>query len=464
MENEPVRNNGGDVALFELDGETEGSRCEGPDCENTLLARTGRGRRAAYCSQACKSRADRARAKARTVALPVQAAPDGEAVEPAGWPLPQQRQQLLDIADAVRRHADTFLAAVDDDPNAAYAELAREIPVLASRLLARAQDVRDALHPGGALTTGIAHRGDFPAPSGGTIGAGESPRGESPADMAPHPAAGNTPRGEKVTGGTGTAGSLTAADANAPLRNVVVDPYARFGEPDRMDDLEVTFGPGWELATWTTPGVRLLLHDGTPNGWTAVLPDGPWGLGGWIAVQHQGDGRPGQFIADRFSRPRTYRSADLALDVFLRAAAPTTPASTPAPAPAPAPAPVAPDGVPVPDLALAAAAGRTPPTLRGLGDPHRDYALGDGLVHLTWPGHPDAQALEHRGRLAGWTEVYDDAGNWLALISGRPVADAADNIPLLSANPADALTLLRLALDQGLAAAGPARPLPPVHG
>ncbi|MER5353371.1 hypothetical protein ABT093_23930 [Kitasatospora sp. NPDC002551] len=460
MENEPVRNSG-EVALFELDGDrAEGSRCEGPDCENTLPARTGRGRRAAYCSQACKSRADRARAKARTVALPVQAAPDGEAIEPAGWPLPQQRQQLLDVADAVRRHVDTFLAAVDDDPNAAYADLAREIPALASRLLAQAQDVRDALHPGDAPAAGIAHRGDFPAPSGDVAGTGESPRGESPADTVPHPAAGNTPRGEYTTGGTGTAGSLTAADANAPLRNAVVDPYARFGGPDRLDDLAVTFGPGWELATWTAPGVELLLHDGTAKGWTCRLPDGPWGLGGWIAVQHQGDGRPGQFIADRFSRPRTYRSADLALDVFHRAATPATPPSGPAPAPAPA----APDGIPVPDLALAAAAGRTPPTLRGLGDPHRDYALGDGLVHLTWPGHPDAQALEQRGRLAGWTEVYDDAGNWIALISGRPVADATDGIPLLSANPNDALTLLRLALDQGLAAAGPARPLPPVHG
>ncbi|MET8704339.1 hypothetical protein ABZW10_36620 [Kitasatospora sp. NPDC004723] len=458
MQNEPVRN-GGEVALFELDGDQgEGTRCEGPDCENTLPPRTGRGRRAAYCSQACKSRADRARAKARTVALPVQADPDGEpTAEPQqGRPLPQG-QQLLDVANAVRRHVDTFLAAVVDDPSAAYADLAREIPALTARLLARAQDVRDALHPGDAPAAGIAPRGDFPAPSGEKFGAGETPRGESPAGTAPHPDAANTPRGENTTSGSGPVGTLTAADANTPLRNAVVDPYARFGGPDRLDDLTVTFGPGWELATWTAPGVELVLHDGTVKGWTALLPDGPWGLGGWIAVEHKGDGQPGQFVADRFSRPRTYRSADLALDVFLRAAAPSTPAST-------APAPVAPDGVPVPDLALAAAAGSTPPTLRGLGDPHRDYALGAGLVHLTWPGRSDAQALEHRGRLAGWTEVYDAGGSWIALISGRPVADAADGIPLLSANPADALTLLRLALDQGLAAAGPARPLPPVHG
>ncbi|MFI8085356.1 hypothetical protein ACIF6L_31770 [Kitasatospora sp. NPDC086009] len=123
-----------------------------------------------------------------------------------------------------------------------------------------------------------------------------------------------------------------------------------------------------------------------------------------------------------------------------------------------------PDGVTVPDLVLAAATGWTPPTLRGLGDPRRDYALGDGLVHLTWPGRSDVQALEQRGNLAGWTEVFDDEGNWIALIAGHPVADAADRIPLLSANPADALTLLRLAIDQGLAADGPARPSAHVHG
>ncbi|MFF2954093.1 hypothetical protein ACFVVU_22470 [Kitasatospora sp. NPDC057965] len=52
------------------------------------------------------------------------------------------------------------------------------------------------------------------------------------------------------------------------------------------------------------------------------------------------------------------------------------------------------------------------------------------------------QAAGNRARLAGWTEVYDDAGNWIAPISGRPVADAGDNIPLLSANPNISLTLL----------------------
>ncbi|MDH6710934.1 hypothetical protein P3T27_007685 [Kitasatospora sp. MAA19] len=457
MESEPVRNNGGEVALFELDGDqVEGARCEGPDCEEPLPPREGRGRRLRYHSQACKSRADRARAKARTTGVPAPAAgaPGGEqAAEPQpDQPLPGQRQQLLDVADAVRLRTDAFLAAVDDDPQTAYAELARVIPALSSLLLARAQEVWDAAHPGAARTDGNTNRGDFPAPSGDAPGAGETPRGETPAEPSPHPGAGNTPRGENTTdttGGTGTADTLAAADANAPLRTAVADPYARFGRPDRLDDLAVTFGAGWELAIWSAPGVELLLHDGTPQGWTCRLPDGPWGVGGWIAVQHLGDGRPGRFVADHFGRPQTYDSADLALDVFHRAAAPAAP-----------PTPAEPDGMPVPDLALGAATGWTPPTLRGLGDPRRDYALGGGLVHLTWPGRSDVQALEQRGRLAGWTEVYDNDGSWIALINGHPVADAADNLPLLSTNPNDALTLLRLALERDLGSIPPGWVLP----
>ncbi|MFJ9847294.1 hypothetical protein ACIRYZ_44105 [Kitasatospora sp. NPDC101155] len=104
----------------------------------------------------------------------------------------------------------------------------------------------------------------------------------------------------------------------------------------------------------------------------------------------------------------------------------------------------------MPELVLGQVTGWTPPTDRGLGEARRDYALGDGLVHLTWPSTPGVQALEERGRQVGWTEVYDGLGNWIALVGGHPVADAADSELLLSANPTDALTLLRLALDRGL--------------
>ncbi|MFI9163227.1 hypothetical protein [Kitasatospora aureofaciens] len=80
----------------------------------------------------------------------------------------------------------------------------------------------------------------------------------------------------------------------------------------------------------------------------------------------------------------------------------------------------------MPELVLGQATGWTPPTDRGLGEANRDYALGGGLIHLAWPSAPGIQALEQRGRQVGWTEIYDDLGNWIALVDGHPVADAAD--------------------------------------
>ncbi|MBD0695837.1 hypothetical protein [Streptomyces sp. CBMA123] len=95
---------------------------------------------------------------------------------------------------------------------------------------------------------------------------------------------------------------------------------------------------------------------------------------------------------------------------------------------------------------------RTPPTERGLGRPEHSYAVGDGLVRLTWPHSPGIQALQHSGRLLGWSELdaFGDDNAWVAPIDTRPVTDAADTQVLLSANPDDAITLLRLELAQNL--------------
>ncbi|MBD0675482.1 hypothetical protein BU198_33505 [Streptomyces sp. CBMA156] len=403
------------MALFDLNGDqAEGARCKGPDCETALPPRTGRGRRATYCSQACKSRADRARVKARTVT--VLPGPDGPAVaadatpkeRPEGqWPaagLPAERQRVLGAADAIRKRAEDFLAAVDGDPMSAHAKLAEDVYVLLSLLVTSARDVRDAVRwpgldadartaarireewnlPDGAFGDLKSDRGDFPAPAGADTGAGETPRGEK--------------------------GTVSAARPNVP-------------KPPR---------------------------------------DETTGTAARIAVEHQ-DGKPGRFVAGSPARPRTFTTADLALDMLHRPGRPRT-AGRPAASVAPVAEARQPGKVQAPKLTLGRATGWTPPTDRGLGEAHRDYALGAGLVHLTWPSTPAIQALEQRGRLAGWTEVYDDAGNWVALLNGHPVADAADGVSLLSANPADALTLLRLALDQGLAASEPARSLPRSHG
>ncbi|MGW2402896.1 hypothetical protein ACWCYY_40800 [Kitasatospora sp. NPDC001664] len=499
MENGPVRNDAAAVGtLFDLASDPEaGARCEGPGCTNTIPPHTGRGRPRKTCSQSCKSRA----ARARTDSPRSAAAVPGPAEAPTGGEVPEYdvmserdnyRRRVAVSADWMRRHADTFLAAVDADPMGAYKELMERVYSVTTQLNMNARHVRDQarwpdldaderhearmredwnLPDDWTLAGGtpIADRSENEDQAAASDPAGDPDRSQNSAASVPGPAAPIADRSEITTGGSGTATHLTSAPGSAPaddgdalLRAALADPQVRFSGPGRVDDLAFTFGEGWELVTWTLldgSSVRLLRHHGVPVGWTALLPDGRWGLGGWIAVQYQGQGRPGRFVADRFSRPQTYPSADLALDVFHRTTAPATPA------PAAAVGAVAADDVSaLPDLALGVATARTPPTLHNLGEPHRDYAGGGGLVRLTWPGRSTMQALEQHGRLAGWTEVYDEHGNWATFITGCPVVDAADGVPLLSADPADALTLLRLALGQGLADQVLARRPPRVQG
>jgi hypothetical protein len=72
-------------------------------------------------------------------------------------------------------------------------------------------------------------------------------------------------------------------DVETPRRAACTIPTVRFGEPDRLDDLSPTFGEDWLLASWDDPraeDIHQLLHRGRPVGWTAPLPDGPWGAAG----------------------------------------------------------------------------------------------------------------------------------------------------------------------------------------
>ncbi len=95
-----------------------------------------------------------------------------------------------------------------------------------------------------------------------------------------------------------------------------------------------------------------------------------------------------------------------------------------------------------------------PPTGRGLGEPVRSYALGRGLVHLTWPRYPGVQAVEYDRQLVGWVEegLVDVLGEaWAAVLDGRLVLDAEDGEPMLSPDPGLAVTLLGLARQQRLA-------------
>ncbi|MFJ4672722.1 hypothetical protein [Kitasatospora purpeofusca] len=405
----------------------------------------GKGRRPKYCSKACSSKADRARGKEKQAQAIAEAAeatrgeirlPDGLPDDPAAAELLTLGEELAAADRLLLRRLDR--AARDTDPALAHKALAAVLDTAAA-VTRRHHELVERLRAGHPALAD-----ESPQP---TAGPGESPRGEIA-----------TVR--RFASGTGDARSATAPAPSA----VTAGPGAADGSAGVVPRGETTAAQGTLEAVGTARPADISPRDekapAVPRGTRApVAPREETppaaAAAGPAPVAPRGESTTGGAPA---AGP-----AAAGLDVLLRAAASTDP-TAPASAPAPSPASPAPDGVPVPDLALAPAAGRTPPTLRGLGDPLRDYALGDGLVHLTWPGRSDVQALEQRGRLAGWTEVYDERGNWIALVSGRPVADAADDIPLLSANPNDALTLLRLALDQGLAADTRARPTARANG
>ncbi|MFJ5928037.1 hypothetical protein ACIQF6_36125 [Kitasatospora sp. NPDC092948] len=406
----------------------------------TELQRKSTGRPVVFCGPTCRSRAHR---RGRT-------GPEATDESP-------RQGAYRSAADGVVAHAVNLATALDMDldPQAALDGLREAVAVLLSLAERQVAAARNET-PGAAA----------PGPRADTDRASAVPGSEPDA----------------FRGGNETPASVPAPTATVPrpalrtdaevLRAAAADPRTRHGDPDRIDDLGITIGDGLELGTWTAPdaaGLQLLLHDGAVAGWTVLLPMGPWGRngrGGHAAVVHR-PGRPGEFVLGDLGRPRVADRPGEALDLLHRAvrarrtarpaARPGRPPAAPAPA-QPTPAPV---DVPVPyDLALGRPTGWTPPSERGLGTPDRSYALGGGLVHLTWPAHPGVQGVEQHGRLIGWAEQWDpETGAWSTLLDGHQVIDAADDHVLLSATPADAITLLILA-DQRRAAGQLAAPRP----
>ncbi|MFE7527701.1 hypothetical protein ACFU7Y_18585 [Kitasatospora sp. NPDC057542] len=318
--------------------------CARKGCSNPALkGLTGRPR--TYCSRSCRSKVDRAKAKAREEAASA-AAPDPAAAPPGAAPAAsaapaaavgaddvlarwgEDGRHLLGTADALRRRLTRFLEeTAAGDPAEAFAELAKVLPVYGTRAYMAAQEIRDKarwphLNEHERLMARSRERidrwdhdedPDDDVPEGTNVPRGETPTASAPAEQppasAPEPDAGPAPTQQSA-----------AAAAEQARREACTDPERRFDFPDLLDDLEVTFGPGWELGSWLTPdaqGVLQLRLDSTPIGWTAPLPDGPWGQAGWIALLYQQGGA--RLLVDTLSRPRTLPTADLALDAILRA-------------------------------------------------------------------------------------------------------------------------------------------------
>ncbi|MFD8782590.1 hypothetical protein [Kitasatospora sp. NPDC059599] len=222
----------------------------------------------------------------------------------------------------------------DGDPAAVFAELARVLPAYGTRAYMAAQDIRDkARWPHLSAHERVVARSreridrwglDGPDDDGAAPEETNAPQGETPAPAATGPVA--TAAATEAAPKEVPAWQSAADVAEQARRTACTDPERRFDFPDLLDDLEVTFGTGWELGSWLTPdaqGVLQLRHHSRPVGWTAPLPDGPWGQTGWIALLYQPRGA--RLLVDNFSRPKTHPTADLALDAILRAHRPTRP-------------------------------------------------------------------------------------------------------------------------------------------
>ncbi|MER5642154.1 hypothetical protein ABT095_35095 [Kitasatospora sp. NPDC002227] len=454
MQNGSVRNSGASDVLFEV---ASGEVCLRVGCGKTVpTPEPGkRGRRSKYCSTACKSKAARDKLKA-------------DAVRSGEGP----RAEVLRCAEAAVDAARAFLDAVDADPVAAYEEFHRLHGTLSARTVAAAEDARDEirwpdlteqqrlLRRAEEMLTrpDILARVDPKVLAEQPAAPGFSGRSENPAPATPSTEPTVSDRSEK-TPALAQAAAPAVSDRpefrpptrvparTAPTRQrpedfetlrraACTNPSVRFGEPDRLYDLSPALGEGWLAASWDDPqaeDVHQLLYQGQPVGWTAPLPDGPWGEAGHIAAQHQGE-QAAVILTDPASGTRTHRTVGDTLDALQRAHATRLAAERAVAG--------------VPRLALKRPTGWSTPSDRGLGIPTR-YPLADGLIRLIWPDHPGVQELQRDGRPVGWIEEYDvQRGTWTALIDSSIVADAASGEPLLCPTADAALALLRRALGE----------------
>ncbi|WP_371484893.1 hypothetical protein [Kitasatospora sp. NBC_00315] len=257
------------------------------------------------------------------------AAPDA-ATGPAGedrWG--EDGRKLLAVAEAMHRRLTRFLEETSTgDPVAAFDALAKVVSAYGTRAYMTAQEIRDK-----ARWPDLSEHERIVARSRERIDrwAADDPDGPDTEQDAPDADPGNdTPdpscasRGETAAIGEHQEQPLPQQPAGpeAAQKAAFTDPQIRFDFPPFLGDLELTFGPGWELGSWDTEpeaeGVLELWFAGKPIGWTAPLPDGPWGPGGSIAALHRSDGTA-TVITDGYARPQCYPSPELALDALQRA-------------------------------------------------------------------------------------------------------------------------------------------------
>ncbi|MGW4652314.1 hypothetical protein [Kitasatospora sp. NPDC004289] len=317
--------------------------------------------------------------------------------------------------------------------------------------------------PGGAA--GGSPRGETATVQGAFPAATETtpepvaPRGETTSLPEPAPRGFAAPRGETAaTASTAvpaavrptTAASVftvphpddTDLQPDAVLR-ATADPVLNYGPPDLTADLAASFGPGWTSSSWSAPGagrIRQLHQHGVRAGWAALLPEGRWGCGGWIAVLLLADGRA-EPLLDPDGRPHTFDDQDQALAAVYagRLTPPATAARTPDPD-RPQPRTGGWIGPRVPE----------PGTVKVPRDPRR-RGLPDSMdVHIPldpalfgyawelcgWTVQPDVMLVLGEGQQVGWVERGLDGGDgWVAVYEGYFLGDPTTQQALLHDTP-----------------------------
>ncbi|MFG2910872.1 hypothetical protein ACGF13_38230 [Kitasatospora sp. NPDC048286] len=322
-------------------------QCARPGCSNPApKGPTGRPKQ--YCSRSCRSKVDRAKAKAREAAAgpaTPPAAPDA-ALGPAAAPLDaapaapgpaatpdsaapvapaapaaavpadddlarwgEDGRHLLGLADAMRRKLISFLLEIEtgDDPVTAFEELAARLPSYSTRAYMAAQDIRDRarwpdLTESERLTRRMLERAERWGDDDGSASRGETAAADNDDQEQPGPAA---PADVKPVHPTPRA--VPRQQDAGPLRPPP-EPYLRgLGRFDLIQNIGSLMGEsGWDLAGWTrAPGLFYVRKNGRALAW---IEHGVGGADGWVVVIE------GAFVAgpaDR-SRPLVTRTADLA--------------------------------------------------------------------------------------------------------------------------------------------------------
>ncbi|MFF1908287.1 hypothetical protein [Kitasatospora sp. NPDC058218] len=291
-----------------------------------------------------------------------------------------------------------------------------------------------------ARLTGVGPRGETTASPGRGENAPAAPRGETPATASrPAPAPART-----APGATVAHPDDSDLQPDAVLR-ATSDPVRRFGPPTRTDDLHLTFGPGWTTTSWSAPeaaDVHQLHHRGVRVGWTALLGDGPWGLGGWIAVLLLADGRAEPLLGN-IGRPRIHRDWSEALDALRKArlTPPATAARTPDTA-RPAPKTSGWIGPRAAEPAAGTVTVPRDPLHRGLPRsmdvhiPLDPATFGYAWVLSGWTVQPDVMVVLGEGYPVGWVERGLDGGDgWVAVYEGYFLGDPATQQAALHDTP-----------------------------